>query len=78
MKNSHVKSIPIYRIIKSSDKTEGIITPVIFVTKLKDEYKKLLMVDVCEMSVIDVFYDWEDFTSQYKLDVALRIYESIR
>ena len=76
MENLHSKSIPIYRIIKSSDKTEGIITQVIFVKN--DEDKKLLMVNVCEMSVIDIFYDWEDFTSQYKLDVALRIYESKR
>lgn len=76
MENSHVKSIPIYRIIKSSDKSEGIITQVIFVKN--DDDKKLLMVNVCEMSVIDIFYDWEDFTNHYKLDVALRIYESIR
>jgi hypothetical protein len=76
MENSHLKSIPIYRIIKSSDKSEGIVTQVIFVKD--DDNKKLIMVDICQMIVVDVFYDWEDFTNGYKLDVALRIYESIR
>jgi hypothetical protein len=76
MENSHLKSVPVYRIITSSDKSEGKITQVIFVKD--DDNKKLIMVDICQMFVIDVFYDWEDFTTHYKLDVALRIYESIR
>ena len=76
MDNSHLKSVPIYRIIKSVDKSEGTITQVIFVKD--DDNKKLIMVDICKMIVIDFFYDWEDFTRHYKLDLALRIYESIR
>tara|TARA_Y100001963_G_scaffold80079_1_gene111167 strand:+ start:98 stop:325 length:228 start_codon:yes stop_codon:yes gene_type:complete len=75
MENTQIKNVPIYRIIKKQDKSEGIITQVIFAKD--DETKKLIMVDVCQMIVVDYFYDWEDFTNQYKLDVALRIYESI-
>tara|TARA_R100000655_G_C2901996_1_gene179013 strand:+ start:345 stop:572 length:228 start_codon:yes stop_codon:yes gene_type:complete len=75
MENSQIKNVPIYRVIKKENKSEGIITQVIFAKD--DENKKLIMVDVCEMVVVDFFYDWEDFTNQYKLDVALRIYEHI-
>lgn len=75
MENSQIKNVPIYKIIKREDKFEGIITQVIFAKD--DDKKRLIMVDVCQMVVIDYFYDWEDFTNQYKLDVALRIYEHI-
>tara|TARA_R100001015_G_C4620228_1_gene177119 strand:- start:215 stop:442 length:228 start_codon:yes stop_codon:yes gene_type:complete len=75
MENTQIKNVPIYRIIKKEDKLENIITQVIFAKD--DENKRLIMVDVCQMVVVDVFYDWEDFTNQYKLDVALRIYECI-
>ena len=76
MENSQIKNVPTYKIIKKEDKIERAITKVIFAKD--DENKRLIMVDVCQMVVVDVFYDWEDFTNQYKLDVALRIYESIR
>lgn len=75
MENSQIKNVPIYKIIKREDKFEGIITQVIFAKD--DDKKRLIMVDVSQMVVIDYFYDWEDFTNQYKLDVALRIYEHI-
>ena len=75
MENSQIKNVPIYRVIKKENKSEGIITQVIFAKD--DENKRLIMVDVCEMVVVDFFYDWEDFTNQYKLDVALRIYQHI-
>ncbi len=76
MENSHLKNVPIYRIITKENKSEGLITQVIFAKD--DDNKKLIMVDVCDMLVIDIFYDWEDFTNYYKLDVALRIYEYSR
>ena len=76
MENSHLKNVPIYRIITKKNKSEGLITQVIFAKD--DDNKKLIMVDVCNMLVIDIFYDWEDFTNYYKLDVALRIYEYSR
>tara|TARA_R100001463_G_scaffold74997_2_gene129053 strand:+ start:13135 stop:13365 length:231 start_codon:yes stop_codon:yes gene_type:complete len=76
MENTQLKNVPIYRIIKKEDKSLGIVTQVIFAKD--DDNKKLIMIDVCEMVVVDVFYDWEDFTNEYKLDVALRIYESIK
>ena len=76
MENSYLKSVPIYRIIKSEDKSEGKITQVIFIRD--DDKKELIMADICNMLVCGVFYDWQDFTNNYKLDVALRIYECIK
>jgi hypothetical protein len=75
MENSQIKNVPTYKIIKREDKIERAITQVIFAKD--DDNKRLIMVDVCQMVVVDVFYDWEDFTNQYKLDVAFRIYECI-